>query len=248
MIVLALTVIVFGTIGYGKLGDDWWEALFKSFQLYAFGSAVNSEDPVVLNIARVIGPLLVGVAAIGGLLVLSREQLRLIGFRLFRRNHIVIVGLGDVGFKLAETLNELGGRVIAIDCDGTNPSIAGCKERGVSVLVGDATDLDVLRTACVHRARYLIVAPGSDSVTPGCHRGDGGDHHEPRADRPLKVIAHIEDRALWQVLRARAVSHGHDPNLEVEFFNLYETAGRLVLDRDPRSAPEAAAQREAPGC
>ena len=82
---------------------------------------------------------MVGVAAIRGLLVLSREQLRLIGFRLFRRGHIVIVGLGDVGFR-SRDLNELGARVIAIDRDATKPSIEGCRERGISVLVGDATD------------------------------------------------------------------------------------------------------------
>ncbi|MDX6583548.1 MAG: hypothetical protein QOI10_2732 [Solirubrobacterales bacterium] len=245
IVLLGLTVIVFGTIGYGKLGDDWWEALFKSFQLYAFGGSLQSGDPLVLNIARVLGPLLVGVAAIRGLLVLSREQLRLIGFRLFRRNHTVIVGLGDVGFKLAASLNDLGERVIAIDRDATQPSIAGCRERGISVLVGDAADPDLLRTACVHRASYLIVAPGSDGVAADVVAAAAAITTD-RADRPLKVIAHIEDRALWQALRAHTVSHGDGPDLEVEFFNLYETAGRLVLDRDPPFSAEAAAGHRGP--
>jgi hypothetical protein len=245
VIVLGLTVIVFGTIGYSQTGDSWWEATFKSFQLYAFGGALNDDDPTLLNIARVLGPFLVGVAAVRGLIVLSREQLRLIGFRLFRRNHIVIVGLGDVGFKLAAELNELGGRVIAIDRNATQPSIAGCRERGISVLIGDAADADLLRTACVHRARYLIVAPGVDSVAADVVASAASITDHRTAD-PLKVIAHIEDRALWQALRAHTVSHGNDPDLEVEFFNLYETAGRLVLDRHPPFAPADAGLRGGP--
>ena len=243
--VLGLTVIVFGTIGYTKLGDEWWEAMFKSFQLFAIAGELSDENPAVLNIARVLGPLLVGVAAVRGLILLSREQLRVIGWRFFRRNHIVIVGLGDVGFKLAATLNELGGRLIAIERDATAPSIAGCKERGISVVVGDASDPDLLRTACVDRARYLIVAPGSDTVASDVVAAATAITSNRPAD-PLKVIAHIEDRALWQALRARAVSHGPHPDVEVEFFNLYETAGRLVLERDPPFGAEAAGARGGP--
>ena len=128
-------------MGLREEGYDGWESLFKSFQLYGFaGGEFDSDDSRALNVARVLGPLIVGVAAIRGLLVLSREQLRLIGFRLFRHGHIVIVGLGDVGFTLAAEPQRAGRRVIAIDRDAAKPSIAGCKERGISVLVGDATD------------------------------------------------------------------------------------------------------------
>lgn len=246
IIVLGLAVIVFGTIGYSKLGDDGWEALFKSFQLYAFGGTLESGDPLVLNIARVLGPLLVGVAAIRGLLVLSREQLRLLGFRLFRRNHIVIAGLGDVGFSLAAKLNEIGARVIAIDRDPTKPAIEGCKERGISVLVGDATDIGLLRAACVHRARHLIVAPGADSVAIDVVAAAIAIT-EARATDPLRVIAHIEDRALWQALQARTLTRGDDPNVQVELFNLYEAAGRLVLETYPPFADSAAAGHRGPG-
>ncbi|HEY8002458.1 MAG: RyR domain-containing protein [Vicinamibacteria bacterium] len=245
VITLGLTVVVFGTIGYSKEGDEWWEALVKSFQLYAFGSAPESGDPVVLNIARVLGPLLVGVAAIRGLLVLSREQLRLIGFRLFRRNHIVVAGLGDVGFGLAARLNELGARVIAIDRDATKPAIEGCKERGISVLVGDAADADLLRAACVHRARHLIVAPGADGVAIDVVAA-AIEITSARAADPLRVIAHIEDRALWQALQARTLTEGDDPDVQVELFNLYEAAGRLVLDTYPPFADAAAAGHRGP--
>jgi len=246
LIALGLSVIILGTIGYADEGSTWWEGFFKSFQLYTLaGGDVSSESPLVLNIARVLGPLLVGIAAIKGLLVLSREQLRLIGFRLFRRGHVVVVGLGDVGFILASQLNELGARVIAIDRDATKPAISGCKERGISVLIGDASDPGLLRSACVHRARHLISAPGVDDVAvdvvaAATEITTGRDHD------PLMAIAHIEDRALWRALQARTLSQGHHPSVVLELFNLYESAGRLILDRYPPFDERAAGERQGP--
>jgi hypothetical protein len=121
VLLAAIGVLILGTIGYSQSSEgdyNWWEAFFKSFQLFAFaGGDVSSNDPLSLNVARVLAPLLVGYAAIRGLVALSREQLRLLGFRLLRRNHVVVAGLGDVGFRLADVLNERGARVIAVDRD-----------------------------------------------------------------------------------------------------------------------------------
>jgi hypothetical protein len=246
IILLGLSVIVLGTWGFHKTGLDFWESLFKSFQLYGIaGGDLTSGDPFALNFARVLGPLLVGVAAVRGLLVLSREQLRLVGFRLFRRGHIVIAGLGDVGFTLAARLNELGARVIAIDIDAANPATEGCKERGISTLIGDATDSGLLRAACVHRAKHLIIAPGTDGVTIDVLAAAAAITEGRELD-PLRAIAHIEDRALWRALQAHALTRGQTPSVNVELFNLYEAAGRRVLGAYPPFAPEAASGRSGP--
>jgi TrkA-N domain/RyR domain len=246
VIVLGFSVIVLGTWGFTDEGYDFWEALFKSFQLYGFAAGdLETGDPVALNVAKVLGPLLVGVAAVRGLLVLSREQLRLVGFRLFRKGHIVIVGLGDVGFTLAERLNDLGARVIAIDVDSANPAIEGCKERGISTLVGDATDSKLLRAACAHRAKHLIIAPGSDSVTIDVLAAAAAIT-TGRPANPLRLIAHIEDRSLWQALQAHTLRRGQAPSLNVELFNLYEAAGRRVLGAHPPFTPADAGERSGP--
>ncbi len=246
IICAGLAVIVLGTIGFDQDGDTGWEAFFHSFQLFTLGAGnVDSEAPLVLNIARVLGPLLVGVAAIRGLLLLSREQLRLIGFRLFRRNHIVVAGLGEVGFRLAAHLNELGARVIAIESDPAAEAIEGCHERGISVLIGDAGDPDLLRAACVHRAHHLIAAPGTDGVAIDVVAA-ATEVTGAREGEPLRVLARIEDRALWQALQARSLIRGDAPGVRVELFNLYEAAGRLLLETFPPFTAAAAGERQGP--
>jgi voltage-gated potassium channel Kch len=243
----AILVIVLGTIGFNQEpGYNWWEAFFKSFQLFGFaGGDVNSDSPLSLNIARVLAPLLVGYAAIRGLVALSREQLRLLGFRLFRRNHAVVAGLGDVGFRLADVVNELGGRVIGVDSNPTNPSFEGCRERGISVLAGDATDPDTLRAACADRAAYLIVAPGTDAVTVDVVAAAERITADRRGE-PLRVMAHVESRGLWSALAARSLSSAPHRPTKLEPFNLYESAGRLIVAEHPPVPGGSDGARRAP--
>jgi hypothetical protein len=248
VLLTAIAVLILGTVGYTKSsGDyDWFEAFVKSFQLFAFaGGDVSSSDPLSLNIAKLLAPLLVGYAAIRGLLVLSREQLRLVGFRIFRRNHVIVVGLGDVGFRLADVLNNEGARVIAIDRDLTHASAEVCRERGISVLAGDGTDRGTLRAARVDRAAHLVVAPGTDAVTidviAAAREIAGG-----RTGAALRILAHIEGPVLWRALRARALSESGPGEPRVEPFNLYEAAGRLILAEHPPFEPSEAGGRGGP--
>lgn len=238
VVVAGLAVIVLGTIGWHESGRDWPAGVFKSVQLFGLaGGAFDTGDPVTLNVARVLGPLLVGIAAIKGLLVLSREQLRLVGFRLLRREHVVVAGLGDVGFHLATALNEAGARLIVIERDPAAAALEGCHERGISVLIGDASDPGVLDAACVGRAAYLIVTPGDDGVAidvlAAALAVTGG-----RADRPLRAFAEIADRGLWRALEARNLTRGHDPDVAVELFNVVDSGVRLLLSEQPPFDPD----------
>jgi hypothetical protein len=249
VLALAVAVIVLGTIGLTQPngGDlSWWEAMFKSIQLYGFAAGdVSSDAPLSLNVARILGPLIVGYAAVRGLLVLSREQVRLLGFRFLRRNHVIVAGLGDVGFRLAAALNDAGARVVAIERDLSNLSIEGCRERGIGVMVGDATDPDVLRAVRIDRAEHLVVAPGVDGVAidviASAARVVDGQRSEP-----LRVFAHIEDRALWQAMEAWTLTDSSDLDIRVQLFNLYEAAVRLLLDEHAPFTDEDAEGRRGP--
>jgi voltage-gated potassium channel Kch len=163
--------------------------------------------------------------------------------RFLLRNHVVVAGLGDVGFRLAAALNDAGAHVVAIDRDVANLSIEGCRERGIGVMVGDATDPGVLRAVRIDRAEHLIVAPGIDAVAidviaSATRVVDG--HRQ----RPLNVFAHIEDRALWQAMEAWTLTEGSDLDLRLQLFNLYEAAIRLLLtEHPPFTDPDAEARR-----
>lgn len=249
LLTLWLSVLVLGTIGFTQPGGgdlDWWEGFIKSFQLFTFaGGDVSSDAPWTLNLARILGPLLIGYAAVRGLLALSREQARLLGMRFTLRNHVIVAGLGDVGFRLASALNEAGAHVVAIDRDAANSSLEGCRERGIGVFVGDATDPDVLRAVRIDRAEQLIVAPGIDGVAIDVI-ASAARVVEGQRQRPLSVFAHIEDRSLWQAMEAWTLTDSSDLDLRIQLFNLYEAAIRLLLAEHPAFTDEDAEQRRGP--
>ena len=106
------------------------DLLYRSVRLFGFiGGDVNPPVPWQLQIARTLAPLLVGYAAIGGLVALFREQALLLRLRLFARRHIVVVGLGETGYRLATRLAESRLKVVVIERDRAHSALAGCRTR-----------------------------------------------------------------------------------------------------------------------
>ena len=238
IIALALAVLALGTMGYmSEEGLGFSDALYKSVQLFGFaGGDIPLDAPLSLEIARWLGPLLVGYAAVRGLIALSREQLRLLGFRLLRRDHVVVVGFGDVGLRLAVTLSDAGARVIAIESDPANPGFEGCRERGIGFLAGDGRDPEVLNAARVGSARYLIVACGA-SATNVTVAGAARELASGRRRGSLTTFAHIEERESLRALAAQTLSDEAHPRFRLELFNVYDVAIRLLLDEHPPVCP-----------
>ncbi|QDV26096.1 potassium channel family protein [Aureliella helgolandensis] len=72
----------------------------------------------------------------------------------------VVVGLGNFGFTVAQTLADKGHDVIALDTQGTLVDrISAYVSRAA---VGDATDIDTLRRIGAHEADAAIISTGSD--------------------------------------------------------------------------------------
>ena len=66
MLALALSVVVLGTFGFHQVGgaryESWANCFYAGLQLFGFGGSVPSP-PAALQIARFLGPLIVGYAA-----------------------------------------------------------------------------------------------------------------------------------------------------------------------------------------
>ncbi|MDQ4048466.1 MAG: NAD-binding protein, partial [Actinomycetota bacterium] len=96
--------------------------------------------------------------------LLSRRLTAMVGSRSVpRKDHVVVVGLGNVGLRLCLLLRELGIRVLAIDADESNYNITRAKDYGVPVVLGRGGDHFVLRRLALKRARALA-AVTSDEV------------------------------------------------------------------------------------
>ncbi len=96
--------------------------------------------------------------------LLSARSIGIIGARTIpTRDHVVVVGLGQVGLRLCIRLRALGIDVVAIERDPRAVNLRLAKAAGVPVLIAHAEDRAVLKKLSLHRARALA-AMGADDL------------------------------------------------------------------------------------
>jgi Trk K+ transport system NAD-binding subunit len=137
-----------------------------------FFGAVNSDvaDSEGLKLFAVLLTL-VGAAALAvfyGLIadvVLSARLRDVLGPRPDdARDHVVVVGLGTIGFRIARALAEAGVSVVAAEQRADGRFVEDARELGIPVVIGDAAQPALLRALGVERARAIAVATDSDAA------------------------------------------------------------------------------------
>jgi hypothetical protein len=171
-------------------------------------------------------------------LVLYHERMQLARPARWR-GHVVICGLGKKGICLAKEFQAAGWRVAAIDRNPNNPAMAGCRQAGVIVLVGDATEASVLARAGAPRARYVIAVTGDDGANMATAiklhqliRNDGA-----RASSSTTCLVHLVDLPLCELFKQHSIFRPDAENLEVRVFNAYESAARILFAEHPLEGP-----------
>lgn len=234
-----VAVLVLGTLGFQRYWSMHGQqpavlsAFYRALTLFDLGAFdLVPRIPVSLEIARFLAPVLVGYALFRGIVTVFRSQLQLAGIRLLTRNHVVVAGLGEMGFRLASGFRAHGFKVIVIEIDEANGRIQSARERGIAVLSGDARDRRMLAKARADHARYLIVACGNDGSNVEA-AVSAAKLSEARTAGKLHVLVHLEDPGLWRMLKAEAISRFGHQAVRMEFFNAFAIAARTLLDERP---------------
>jgi voltage-gated potassium channel Kch len=88
--------------------------------------------------------------------LLDRRLTTIVGRRMVpRRDHVVVVGLGQVGMRLCLLLRELRVPVVAIERDADNYNVSRARSYGVPVIIGDGGNRFLLDRLYLRRARAL---------------------------------------------------------------------------------------------
>lgn len=234
-----------GIIGFGRhavaVGDaaSPTDLFYLTLQLIPMNSgAVQPPVPWELDVARLLVPGIAAFTAVQAAALIFREQIQLLRLQV-QRDHVVVCGLSRKGVLLTRAFRERGDVVAVIERDESNDFIAQARGRGAAVIVGDATDPDVLRRAGVARARTLVavadddgtnaeIAVAAQSLTAGRQRGR------------LTCIMHVFDPQLYHLLREREMVTPHSGSFEFELLNIFDRAARLLLQDLAALVPESA--------
>jgi Trk K+ transport system NAD-binding subunit len=80
------------------------------------------------------------------------------------RNHIIVVGLSELGIRVVSDLVAAGHDVAVIERDEDNRFLSVARELDVPVIFGDATVVQTLESARVDRARAVAVVTRDDMI------------------------------------------------------------------------------------
>ena len=79
-------------------------------------------------------------------------------------NHVVVVGLGNVGTRIAGQLHDLGVDVICVDSNESARGTVLARELGMPLITGDARREETLRAAGIQNCQALVSVTSSDIV------------------------------------------------------------------------------------
>jgi Trk K+ transport system NAD-binding subunit len=148
---LYFTVETITTTGYGDFSFSHqvvWLRLFAAMLM--FGGATT----IALLVAFIADVLLSQRFVIAA----ARPRVRHL------RNHIIVVGLSELGIRVVTDLVNTGHDVAVIERDEENRFLSMARELDVPVIFGDATLLQTLESARVDRARAVAVVTRDDMI------------------------------------------------------------------------------------
>ncbi len=154
------------------LHERWAEAIYSSAGLLATvaSSPRVADAPGWYKLVSAAAILLsLGLVAVfTAALVRRLSQMRLttlFGSRAApRSDHVLVVGLGQIGLRLALCLRELGVEVLVVERDGSVPGVRLAHEAGLPVVISSGAETFTLQRLGIRRARAVAAVTSDDLV------------------------------------------------------------------------------------
>jgi Trk K+ transport system NAD-binding subunit len=172
-IAIAVGAVLWRSTPQSALGGacpSWSVSVYAAWMAFFAQAPFSPPDGWYLEVVSGVYPLL-GVFFIGeglvrfALLMVSRrrgEKEWMTVLASTYRNHVVICGLGHLGFRVLAQLVAQGREVVAIEKDANGRFVEEAKTMGVAVLIHDMKDDEALRQAGVEHAQTIIAASDDD--------------------------------------------------------------------------------------
>jgi Trk K+ transport system NAD-binding subunit len=174
------------------------ESIFLVLSMIFLQANTTFPEPFYLQVFFFVMPVI-------GILLLSAGAANL-GVKLFNKSargqdwevalastysdHVIVCGLGKLGYRVTLQLLEFGQSVVAVERDADKTFIALARECDVPVILGDARQPEVLRRAGVERASAVVCCTQDELANLDIAL----DAREMRPD--IKVVLRMFDETL----------------------------------------------------
>ncbi|MFQ5407181.1 MAG: potassium channel family protein [Anaerolineales bacterium] len=178
-LVLFAGTLLFGAIFYqtlagqtGAAPSSYGETLYLILTMIFLQAGGAFPEPWYLQlfffVMPVVGLAILGRGAADFAVLLFNRQARgeawQVAIASTYSEHIVLIGVGHLGFRVARQLHNMGASVVAIERDPDAGLIGAVEEMGFPIIAGDATRAEVLRKSGVDRAAAVVLCTSDDVV------------------------------------------------------------------------------------
>ena len=164
--ILALDAVVSGVALHQGPVQAFYDAT-KALATVASNPAVDHAGPGSKLFAAVLMLASLGFVAIltAGIInrLLDPRLTGIVGRRAIpRSDHVVVVGLGQVGLRLCVLLRSLGVAVVAVERNPSAPTVALARDYKIPVVIGSGGERTLLAKLSLDRARALAAITSDD--------------------------------------------------------------------------------------
>lgn len=232
-VIAVLSLIWIGGGLYYWRGEGWLEALYLTVSAVGMWDEYFGARDTTLQVVRYAA---LAVPVVGLLFAFSGQLGRSLArlFNLGASHHIVIAGDSPAALSLANDCRRYKDSVILVAEDLPSETALGLRRKGVTVLEGDATQIETLRTSRAHHAAHVIAFEPDDTANlqiEACVRRLVGDH---RRKPPIGV--HVATRSAMLLKEAREMRSAQTRKGKTEAapvdpkpFSLEEIAARALV-------------------
>lgn len=229
---VGVIIYVMGVMGYRQALDaPWIDCFYMAWRLFILEfEDIQSPMPMALQLSRWLSPALLSVGIIQAVLSVFRDQADKMRAKLLR-DHTIVCGAGQKGRTLAIDLKANGHRVAIIERQTMPAVLRDLRGRGILGIQGDGSTGLVLRQACLHKAKSLVIVTGNDRDNAAIALNARAMLDATERVEKVRVLAHIADPGLRDLLR-----DGDDLGgaiTPITTFNVYRNIARLIYRDHP---------------
>jgi len=151
-----------------------------------------TDTQVMVTIISLVRILIMALAAATILDFILRQRLPMLYTRRSKRmqNHVILCGLGQVGYRVARELQRFDTEVTVVELDSTGPFVKTITDEGIPIIFDDARRTEVLIKAGLERASAVIACTNKDLTNVEIAL----DAREVRPD--IRVVLRLFDQGL----------------------------------------------------
>lgn len=152
------------------IGLSWGEALWRSFTLIFFGPDGDYPEHPLVRFLYYVVPIAGLLIIVDGLLRFGtaffdkqvRGQKWQVAVASTYDKHIIVCGLGKVGYRTTLELLKFKREVVGIEHNNEGRFLDALRDLGVPVLIGDASRPEFLERAGIRRADAIVPATDNE--------------------------------------------------------------------------------------